>query len=88
MITIDNVGVYCELILGIQQVFMMIDLNLMLRFTALDPTEELLDVQAKQEKYMHYININKYYAFLMIAIAVIACLICNYEELTSNEDVH
>ena len=34
---IDNFGVYCELILGVQQVSMMVDLNLMIRFSSLDP---------------------------------------------------
>ena len=53
---VDNIGVYSELILGIQQMSMMIDLTLMVKLSALYTIEErggstTVQIQERIEKY-------------------------------------
>ena len=62
---------------------MMNDLNLMLRFSSLDPTSSTEEFTSKSDKYLKIGNVNKLVTFLLIAIALVASFTVNYGSIAN-----
>ena len=64
---------------------MMNDLNLMIRFSSLDPNSSTEVFESKQAKYLTIGNVNKIGTFVLIAIAVGSSFTFNYGAIKNHE---
>ena len=62
---------------------MMNDLNLMVRFSSLDPTSSTEEFTKKSDKYMKIGSVNKLVTFLLIALALVASFTVNYGSIAN-----